>query len=215
MTDSFGLQASFTIPSGEQYEKGDMVNIRGANPQEFHANLLAFDEQIAQLVANVGNNLRAVAAAAKGLGGQQISHDSAQQPNQPAQYQTQQAPGAPQNAPEWAQNGQQGQGGGYQQQQAPDHSQGQQGYQSPYGAGQGQQGYQQGPPQGQQQPPQGNGVPTEPPPHVGPAPQCSHGTKRFIAKPYKGGKPGFWMAWACPAQQGDQSQHDLEFIRNS
>lgn len=201
MTDSFGLQASFTIPSGEQYEKGDMVNIRGANPQEFHQNLLAFDEQIAQLVANVGNNLRAVAAAAKGLGAQQISHDSAQ----PPQHQTQQAPGAPQNAPDWAQNPAQGQGAPQGQQQGYGQPQGQQGYQ---------QGYQQGPPQGQQQP-QGNGIPTEPPPHVGPAPQCSHGTKRFIAKPYKGGKPGFWMAWACPAQQGDQSQHDLEFIRNS
>lgn len=60
--------------------------------------------------------------------------------------------------------------------------------------------------------PQGDGVPTSPPPHVGPAPQCSHGTKRFLAKPYRNGKPGYWMAWACPAERGDQSQHDLEFI---
>jgi hypothetical protein len=196
-----------------------MVNIRGANPQEFHANLLAFDEHVAQLVANVGANLRAVAAATK-LGGQQISHDNHQQPqSQQHQHQTQQVPGAPQNAPDWAQgapdNGYQGGSGGQGQQygNGPQNGSQGQGYQSPHDSGQ-QGGYQQGPPQGQQSP-QGNGVPTEPPPHIGPAPQCSHGVKRFLAKPYKGGKPGYWMAWACPAQQGDNSQHDLEFIRNS
>jgi len=67
----------------------------------------------------------------------------------------------------------------------------------------------------QQQAPQGNGVPTSPPPHVGPAPQCSHGTKTFLAKPYKNGKPGYWMAWACPAdKRTDPTAHDLEFIRS-
>ena len=48
-------------------------------------------------------------------------------------------------------------------------------------------------------------------PH-GQAPNCPHGQKKFLEKPYKN-KPGTWKAWACPAPQGDPSACSLEFIR--
>lgn len=57
--------------------------------------------------------------------------------------------------------------------------------------------------------PQGGGSPTP----YGDAPTCPHGTKKFLEKPYKNGKPGTWKAWACPAPQGDPSACQLEFIR--
>jgi hypothetical protein len=46
----------------------------------------------------------------------------------------------------------------------------------------------------------------------GNAPNCPHGTKRFLEKPYKN-KPGTWKAWACPAPQGTPDACSLEFIR--
>ncbi|MFB7185229.1 DUF3824 domain-containing protein [Streptomyces sp. NPDC056230] len=47
----------------------------------------------------------------------------------------------------------------------------------------------------------------------GPPPSCPHGTKKFLEKPYKNGKPGTWKAWACPAPQGDPSACSLQFIK--
>lgn len=43
-------------------------------------------------------------------------------------------------------------------------------------------------------------------------PNCPHGTKRFLERPYKN-KPGTWKAWACPAPQGTPDACSLEFIR--
>lgn len=47
----------------------------------------------------------------------------------------------------------------------------------------------------------------------GQAPTCPHGTKKFLEKPYRGGKPGTWKAWACPAPQGDTTACKLDFIK--
>lgn len=137
MTDNYKVQVSIAIPpSGSDYSKADMVNVRADSVAELVGHLLDIDEDTSRLVSRVASGLRAAAVA-------------------PLE--------APQAQP-------------------------------------------------QQQQPAG-GAPTEPPPWIGPAPQCSHGVKRFLAKPYKSGKPGYWMAWACPANRGDQTQHELEFIQ--
>lgn len=188
MTD-YACQANFSVPhSGSDYSKADLINIQGDSVQEFHANLTALNQHCLDLIVEVGTNLRAIAAAGGGLGARTIEH--AQTPQNAPQGATTQQPGnyatPPQNAPQVDSWGQ---------------PQGQ----APTWAGQPQQA---APPQ------QSNGIPTSPPPHVGPAPSCSHGQKKFLAKSYKNGKPGYWMAWACPAQQGDPSAHDLEFIRS-
>ncbi|MFI8890544.1 hypothetical protein [Streptomyces paradoxus] len=47
----------------------------------------------------------------------------------------------------------------------------------------------------------------------GQPPTCPHGTKKFLERPYKNGKPGSWRAWACPAPQGDPTACKLEFIK--
>jgi hypothetical protein len=191
LADDFGIQLSINIPSGEQYEKGDMINIRGRNAQEFHANLTEFMQHCSTMAVEAARDVKAHARVAAGLNGTVVQ-------------QSQNAPQAPPQSPPQSQGndpwagqpqGQQWQGGTGQQN-------------SPQG------GYA---PQNNSAPQGGNsgGIPTQPPPHVGPAPQCSHGTKKFLAKPYKNGKPGYWMAWACPAQRGDQSAHELEFIRQS
>lgn len=201
MADEFAMQLSINIPSGEQFEKGDMVNIRGNNPGEFQQNLLAFNEHMATEVARVAQEVKAQYLVVRELGGtvqsvdrSQTPQDAAGAPNSaPPQGYATQPPAGPQNGSQPAWDG-------------PPQDQG-------YAQAPPQQQYQQ-PPQ-QQAPPANDGVPTQPPPHVGAAPQCSHGEKRFLAKPYKNGKPGYWMAWACPAQRGDNTQHDLEFIRNS
>lgn len=209
MTENFVYQASFNIPSGEEYQKGDMVNIRGNDPTQFFQALDAFNDHMAEKVAQVAASVRAQYLVARDLGGQTIEHSRSQpasappaqpQGNQPNGYGNAPQNGgngdpfnnAPQDAPAWT--GAQDQGNPWNPQQQPQQA-----------------------PQQQQAPPQqgGGGIPTTPPPHVGPPPHCSHGEKRFLAKPYKGGKPGYWMAWACPAQRGDNSQHDLEFIRQS
>lgn len=219
MAEDFGLQLSINIPSGEQYEKGDMVNIRGRDAQEFSQNLTAFSTHMAEQAARVAQDIRAQYAIVAGLGGQtieQTAHNPAQSPNQAAgQPQGNQAGNYSQQPPAGPQNGYQQPEQGYAQPdqgyaQPPQNRNGspQQGYGQPQG------GYQGGPPP-QQQPPANDGIPTSPPPGVGPPPHCSHGEKRYLAKPYKGGKPGYWQAWACPAQRGDQTQHELEFIRNS
>lgn len=200
MGDEFGIQLSINIPSGEQYEKGDMVNIRGRDASEFQQNLEAFNSHMAEAAARVAADVRAQYAVVQRLGGHTVQQDAAQPaqngagaPNGQAQaYQGQQQQSAPQNGYQ--------QQGGYQ--QAPPQNQG---YDQ-------QQGYQQ---QQQQAPANDGGIPTSPPPHVGPAPSCSHGVKKFLAKPYKSGKPGYWMGWACPAQRNDPTQHDLEFIRQN
>lgn len=208
MAEDFGIQLSINIPSGEQYEKGDMVNIRGRDANEFQQNLGAFSSHMAEQAARVAQDIRAQYAVVSGLGGrtiEQSQHTPPQAPSQPAQDVGGDPWGTPATTePTGPQNGYQAPNGGQ------------------YGNPPQQQGYQQPPQQGyapqgqpQQQPPQDQGIPTSPPPHLGPPPHCSHGEKRFLAKPYKGGKPGYWMAWACPAQRGDQTQHDLEFIRNS
>ena len=42
MGEEYGLQLSLSLPPAAQYAKGDMLNIRGATPEEFEANLKAF-----------------------------------------------------------------------------------------------------------------------------------------------------------------------------
>lgn len=204
MPEDFKFQLSVNIPSGEQYEKGDMINIRANDPNEFAAYLQGFQSaNMPSLLAEAAANIRAAYIVSREMGGQVVQHAS-------------NAAQSPQNAP---QGDYSGNGGGYSQQQpngAQNGFQGQGGYQQQQGQGYGQsQGYGQQQPQGgyqQQGQPSGNGVPTQAPPNVGPAPQCSHGVKNYLAKPYKNGKPGYWQAWACPAQKGDPSQHELEFI---
>lgn len=225
MAEDFKIQLSVNIPSGEQFEKGDMVNIRANDPGEFANMLQAFQAaNFTTLCAEAAANIKAAYLVARDLGAQTVTHE-------------QHAPQGPQNGA-GAPNG--GPQGGYAQQAPNGPQNGSQGFQGPppgdpwgnpnqygnqpqgYGnqpQGYGQaQGYQQGQPQGgyQQQggQPANNGVPTSPPPHVGPAPQCSHGVKKFIAKPNKNGKGGYWMAWACPADRQDPTQHELQFISN-
>lgn len=206
MSDNFGIQLSINIPSGEQYEKGDMINIRGANAGEFQQNLEAFSAHMAERAAQVAADVRAQYAVVSRLGGRTVEH---------SQNAPQAAPQA-QGGPDPQQYAQQAPQQGYQQPQGDPWGQPQGNPPGWAGSPQGGAGY---PPQQQyqQQAPQqdSGGIPTSPPPHVGPAPQCSHGVKKFIAKPYKSGKPGYWMGWACPAPRGDQSQHELEFIRQS
>lgn len=183
--DSFQYQLSVSLPPSEQFAKGDMVNIRADSAQEFMQNLTAFDVHLTQEAANVVANIRAQWTVIRDAGGQVI--ERAQNPHSAAQSPAQPTP--PQD---------------YQQQpQVP-----QEAPQAP------QQGYQQQPtqPQDYQQQPQQPQQPTGPPPNVGPAPSCSHGVKQYLSRPYKNGKPGFWQAWACPADRGDQTQHPLEFI---
>ena len=74
--------------------------------------------------------------------------------------------------------------------------------------GQFDQGGQNGSQGGSQAPSGGNAGQTP----YGTPPNCPHGTKRFLEKPYKN-KPGTWKAWACPAPQGTPDACSLEFIR--
>ncbi|MFD3464839.1 hypothetical protein ACFWWM_00430 [Streptomyces sp. NPDC058682] len=69
--------------------------------------------------------------------------------------------------------------------------------------------YDSAPQSGAQSPSQG---PAEQSTPYGTPPNCPHGTKRFLEKPYKN-KPGNWKAWACPAPQGTPDACSLEFIR--
>jgi hypothetical protein len=195
--DAFQYQLSVSLPPSEQYAKGDMVNVRGRNAQEFLQNLLNLDEHMAAEAGRVAADIRAQFLVASRMGGRVVERSS----NGP-----QNPPSAPQNAPQQA--------------PAPQGQQGGNGFQSPYGAPQAQQQPYGQQPQGYSQP-GGNGYgggqpasggPQSAPPDQGNAPSCSHGVKRFIEKPYKSGKPGTWKAWACPAQQGDPTQHELEFI---
>lgn len=183
--DDFRFQLSVALPPSEQYAKGDMVNIRGMNLQEFTQNLQGFNQFLATEVARVANEVRAQYLVVERLGGQvqrQAEH---------------------QNAPQGAQNGA----------QAPNGGQG--GYDPGNGSYVPQNGGQQYGQQQQQQPYQGQQQnQNQPPPNVGPAPQCVHGTKTFLERPNKGGKPGTWRAWACPANRNDPTQCELEFIRN-
>lgn len=186
MADDYKFQLSISVPhSGSDYSKADMVNIRANDANEFASHLQAFqDANFSTLVAEAAANIRAAYLVARDLGGSVVQHET------------------PQNAPQTAQQPPQGYdpgNGSY----AP--QSGSQGY-----YGNNQQGY----PQQPQQPQNNGGVPTTPPPHVGPAPECSHGVKRFIAKPNRNGKGGYWMAWACPAQRNDPTQHELQFIPN-
>lgn len=195
--NAFLYQLSVSLPPSEQFAKGDMVNIRGRNPQEFMHNLNAMDQHMTQEAANVVANIRGAWTIIRDAGGQVVERTQHQAPPQNPQT-------PPQNPAQQPQGYQ-----GHQQQSAPQN--GSQGYQQPPPQNQ---GYQQGGYQQQQpQQPQGDGIPTSPPPHVGPPPECSHGVKNFLAKPYRNGKPGYWMAWACPAQKGDPSQHELDFIQ--
>jgi hypothetical protein len=194
LSDDFKIQHSINIPSGEQFEKGDMVNIRANSPEEFASLMRLFgNPSVVQEIAEASANLKAAYLVVREMGGQVVTH--AQNP-----------PSAPPAAQQPSQ--------GYPPQQQHSAPQGQ--FQSPYGAPQAQQPYGgQGQPQGGgyggQQQPSGYGQPSAPP-DQGQAPTCSHGVKKFIEKPYKSGKPGTWKAWACPAGQGDPTQHELEFI---
>jgi hypothetical protein len=72
------------------------------------------------------------------------------------------------------------------------------------------------PPQGGYAPPPQGGYAAPAAPQgtpYGQPPTCPHGTKKFLERPYKNGKPGSWRAWACPAPQGDPSACKLEFIK--
>ena len=197
MSDDYVFQLSVSIPhSGSDYAKADMVNIRGRNPDEFSRALAAFDQHMSQQCAEIGQRLRAVALVGGEMGGTYVGQS--ENPQNAAQS----APSAPVDP--WQGQPASGPQNGYQG-QAP---------QGDPWQGQSQGGYQQQQQQQQQQQP-AQGVPTSPPPHVGPPPSCSHGVKKFLAKPYKSGKPGYWMGWACPAQRNDPSQHELEFIRQN
>ncbi len=197
MSDEFQFQLSVSLPPSEQFAKGDMVNIRGNTGPEFLQNLLNFDEQMAALAGKVSADIRAQFAVARDLGGRVIEQSRPQNaqvaPQQPQSAPVAHPPAPQQYAPQT----------GYGQEPPPPPPDPQQ-----YG------GYpQQAPQQQYQQQPDPNAVPTQPPPHVGPPPGCSHGQKKFIAKAYRNGKPGYWMAWACPAPQGAPDQHELEFIQ--
>lgn len=87
MTDSFVYQLSVSIPSGQQYEKGDMLNIRGNDPVQFNAALDAFNEELAAKCAGVASAVKiAYGYQALGdMGGTRV-------PDEPAQQQPQQNP---------------------------------------------------------------------------------------------------------------------------
>lgn len=85
VSDNFKYQLSVTIPSGEQYEKGHMLNIRADNPHEFVANLLAVDNEFADVIGRIIASVKAQSAAGEGLGGQVIRHETQQAPAQQPQ----------------------------------------------------------------------------------------------------------------------------------
>lgn len=79
MSDEFKFQLSIGIPSGQQYEKGDMLNLRGNDPAEFNAVLDAFTSEMAQKCADAAAAIKAAYAVVQGTGATVVSEEPAQQ----------------------------------------------------------------------------------------------------------------------------------------
>lgn len=85
MTD-FVYQLSVSIPSGQQYEKGDMLNVRADNPDQFAAALDAIaDGTLAQKAADAASALKAAYAAVSGIPGASVTQDQPAQQQAPQQ----------------------------------------------------------------------------------------------------------------------------------